>query len=169
MLPRNQLQEALSRTYVRAVAARAGVTCGDIGQDFGIDMYLSGIELRDQQYLDVGPQIDVQVKSGSRIEMRGTDLIYDLDVRAYNLLRDDVPRRPPCILVLVVLPEEERDWMSQTSESLVLRRCGYWMSLRGAGPTSAYTTIRITIPGQNLFTVAALETMLGRVKQGGMP
>jgi hypothetical protein len=40
MLPTNQRQEALSRAYVRAVAAQAGVICGELGQDFGIDMFL---------------------------------------------------------------------------------------------------------------------------------
>ena len=43
MLPRNQRQEALSRAYVRAVAARAGVLCTDTTQDFGIDLFFRAV------------------------------------------------------------------------------------------------------------------------------
>jgi hypothetical protein len=40
MVPQSQRQEALSRAYVRAIAAQAGVTCTDLVQDFGVDMIL---------------------------------------------------------------------------------------------------------------------------------
>src|SRR5207249_2729806 len=40
MIPTNQRQEALSRGYVQAVAARAGMICVSIDQDFGFDLIL---------------------------------------------------------------------------------------------------------------------------------
>jgi hypothetical protein len=55
MLPRNQRQEALSRAYVRAVAAQAGVICNDAGQDFGIDLFLRGVGTRNGEYCDTVP------------------------------------------------------------------------------------------------------------------
>lgn len=59
-LPQSHRQESLSRAYVRAIAAQAGVSCGDVFQDYGIDMYLRGIEEMDGEYRDAGPQIDLQ-------------------------------------------------------------------------------------------------------------
>ena len=44
MLPRSLRQEALSRAYVRAVAARAGVICGGVANDLGFDLLPFPIE-----------------------------------------------------------------------------------------------------------------------------
>src|SRR4051812_43790090 len=103
-LPKSHRQEALCRAYVRAVAAQAGVTCGDVGQDYGIDVYLRGIEEVNGEYRDTGPQLDLQLKSTTGAEVRAGEVIYDLEVRAYNLLRLETVFRP-CFLVLLVLPE----------------------------------------------------------------
>lgn len=134
MLPRNQRQEALSRTFVRVIAARAGVICGEIGQDFGFDMYLRGIVEENGEYTDSGPQLDLQLKSSTRAELRENEVVYPLEVRAYNLLRRIRPGRP-CYLVLLVLPEVESQWVTQSAEELAVRRCAYWLSLEGEPPT----------------------------------
>jgi hypothetical protein len=167
MLPRNQRQEALSRAYVRAVAARAGVTCVDATQDFGIDLFLRGVTAEDGRYTDTGPQLDIQLKSTTRAGLRGPEVIYDLDVRAYNLLHQAVVGSAPRILVLLVLPDDEAQWLTQTVEELSLRRCAYWRSLRGAEPTTAHTTVRVAIPHGNVFSVDAVRAMMDLLEQGG--
>src|SRR5262249_55141592 len=154
MLPRNHRQEALSRAYVRAVAAQAGVLCGSTEQDLGFDMILRAVEVHDQQYWDSGPQLDVQLKSTTRAEVRDSEVAYDLEVRSYNLLRRTT-RTQPCVLILLILPEDESLWLTQSTEELILRRVAYWMSLQGAEPT----TVRVTIPRTNVFTVEALRSL----------
>jgi len=166
MIPRSHRQEFLSRAYVRAVAAQAEVTCGDFGQDYGIDMYLRGIERDDHRYLDSGPQIDLQLKSTTTAEVRDQDILYDLDVRAYNLLRK-TPVQRPCLLVLLVLPEDESLWFAQSAEELVMRRCAYWHSLQGAAPTTNETTVRISIPRTQVFSPEAVRAMMKAA--GGTP
>jgi Domain of unknown function (DUF4365) len=91
---------------------------------------------------------------------------YDLEVRAYNILRQENVGRPR-ILVVLVLPENESEWMSQTEESLIIRRCAYWTSLRGAEPTTAHTTVRIMIPRTNVFSVQSLELLMDRAREEG--
>jgi hypothetical protein len=169
MLPRNQRQEALSRAYVRAVAARAGVICVDCTQDFGIDMFLRAVTIRNGGYFDTGPQLDLQLKSTTRAEVRDAQVIHDLEVRAYNVLRQAVVGLTPRILVLLVLPEDESQWTTQTVDELILRRCAYWLSLRGAEPTTAQTTIRITVPRMQVFSAEAIEVLMSRLQQGEMP
>jgi hypothetical protein len=169
MLPRNQRQEALSRAYVRAIAARAGVICVDSTQDFGIDMFLRAVTIRNGGYFDTGPQLDLQLKSTMRAEVRDGQVIHDLEVRAYNVLREPIVGLTPRILVLLVLPEDESQWTTQTVDELVLRRCAYWLSLRGAEPTTAHTTIRITLPRTQVFSAEAIEALMSRLKQGEMP
>ena len=159
MVPQSQRQEALSRAYVRAIAARAGVTCADLFQDFGADMILRDVAQQEHNFVEDGPQVDLQLKSTTRAEVRETEVRYDLDVRAYNWLRQQQVSQPR-VLVLMVLPEDEARWLSQSLEELVLRRCAYWLNLRGAGPTTNQRTIRIKLPRANVFSSAAVRRLL---------
>jgi hypothetical protein len=168
MLPRNQRQEALCRAYVRAVAAQAGVLCGGSELDFGFDMILRAVETHQHQYWDSGPQWDVQLKSTTRADVRDNAIGYDLEVRAYNLLRQE-PHGPPRLLILLVLPEEEAQWLTQSVEELVMRRCTYWMSLRHAEPTTNQATVRITISRTNLFSVEALHALMEEARSENEP
>lgn len=165
MLPQSHRQEAICRAYVRVVAAQAGVTCGELVQDYGVDMYLRGIERVEQIYLDTGPQIDLQLKSSTTAEVRAEGVFFDLDVRAYNLLRRRSAQRP-CLLVVLVLPEEESHWFDQSAEELTLRRCAYWCSLRGDAPTNNQSSIRIQIPLSQVFSPDAVRAMMN-VLSGG--
>ena len=165
MVPRNLRQEALSRAYVRAIAAQAGVICGDIMQDYGIDMFLRGLERQGQEYLDTGPQIDLQLKSTTRAEVREAKVVYDLDVRAYNMLRT-APGTRPRLLVLLVLPDDEAQWVSQSVEELILRKCAYWTSLHGAEPTTNQANVRIVIPAANVFSIEAVRAIMGALRGG---
>lgn len=165
MLPRNLRQEALCRAYVRAVAAQAGVICGGTENDLGFDLLLRSVEIHGQQLWDSGPQIDVQLKSTTRANIREDAVAYDLEVRAYNILRQVNVSRPR-ILVVLVLPDEEGEWLDQTEDALIVRRCAYWMSLRGSAPTTAQASIRIPIPRANVFSVQALQSLMDRARRG---
>jgi hypothetical protein len=52
---------------------------------------------------------------------------------------------------------------------LILRRCAFWASLRGAPPTDNQVTIRISIPVANVFTVEAVRALLQQLSEGGRP
>ena len=132
MLPTNQLMEALSRAYVRTIAARAGVICDDVLQDYGVDLFIREFAPVGKRYLDVGRQIDLQLKSTTRAALNDKSVLYDLDVPAYNLLRQLSP--VPRLLILVVLPEDPLLYLEQSEEQLLLRGCAYWLSLRGPRP-----------------------------------
>jgi hypothetical protein len=168
MVPQSQRQEALSRAYVRAVSARAGVTCTDLVQDFGADMVLRHVAQKEHRYVDDGRQLDLQLKSTTRAELDENEVSYDLDVRAYNWSRQHQVYRPR-ILVLLVLPEDEAQWLSQSLEELVLRRCAYWTALRGAEPTTKQRTIRVRLPRANVFSSAAVCQLLDEARTEGKP
>jgi hypothetical protein len=87
-----------------------------------------------------------------------------MEVKTYNDLReggDNCPR----FLVLLVLPDEEEHWLSQSPEQLILRRCAYWLSLAGAEATSAKKSVRVTIPGGNVFSVEAVRQLLTNLRE----
>jgi len=159
MLPRTQRQEDLSRAYVRAVAAQAGVVVCEPASDYGIDMSLRLVVVRDGRWRDVGPQLDLQLKSTARADVGPADLSYDLPVVHYNDLREADPPVPR-FLVVFVMPDDDARWMSQSSEELILRHCAYWLSLAGAPQTSSHSTVRVSIPLMNVFSPAAVQGMI---------
>jgi hypothetical protein len=168
MLPRNLRQEAMSRAYVRAVAARAGLICSDPGADFGIDLCLHTVEVRGRRWGPGPVQLDLQLKSTIRADLRGGQLHYDLEVKNYDDLRAPSAMCPR-LLIVVVLPEQEVDWLSQTAEELVLRRCAYCLWLGGAEATTATTTLRVRIPLAQVFSVAAVQEIVARLERGELP
>ena len=89
---------------------------------------------------------------------------YDLEVPMYELLRAEA--QIPCLLVVLVLPEDESLWLSQSVEELIVRRCAFWYSLRGASPTTATSKVRIHIPLTQVFSVDALRSFVHRAVRG---
>jgi hypothetical protein len=168
VMPRNARQEALCRAYVQAVAARAGVGYLAPGADFGTDLSLRGIEHEGNKYRDSSVQLDLQLKSTTRAGVTDSSVVYDLPVRNYDYLRA-LTSWNHRLLVVLVLPEREEDWMTQTVDELILRHAAFWYSLRGAGPTDATSSRRVTIPRTQLFGADALLAMLARVGEGGLP
>ena len=165
MLTRNHRQEALSRAYVQAIAARCGLACNFTrGFDYGIDLTLREIRRRNRRYVESGFQLDVQAKSTTNSVWTETHMLYDLDVKNYDDLRD-VEVGCPRILVLLVMPDDEFQWTSQTEESLLLRHCAYWFSLRGQGPTTNRRTVRLAVPRANLFSIEGVLRLMERVRK----
>jgi hypothetical protein len=167
MMTRGHRQEALCRAYVQAVAALAGVATSTPSPDYGIDLSLRSIEPKGEQRADAGVQLDLQLRSTTRTHRSDTEVKYDLDVRTYEFLR--AIRPIPRILVVLVLPEDEDQWLSQSLEELVVRHCAYWISLRGAVPTTASSSVRIALPRGQVFSVQAVQSLMSRLAQGELP
>jgi hypothetical protein len=167
-MTRNQRQEALSRAYVQVVAAQVGFSHTPRTTDYGIDLSLYAVARRENRYVETGIVLDVQVKSTARAAVESGALAYDLDVKPYDDLRDPAAHNPR-ILVLIILPADPADWLSQTEEGLTLRRCAYWQSLAGRGPTSRGRTVRLRIPRVNVFSPSALAGIFEHLRLGGEP
>lgn len=165
MLIRTHRQESLSRAYIQAIASRCGLNCSFRDFDYGIDVTVHLIQRRGNRYVETGFNLDIQAKSTFGATMTNTDVLYDMEVKTYNDLRDpDVGT--PRILVLLVQPEPETDWTGMTEDELMLRRCAYWLSLRGRAETTNTATIRVSIPRTNRFSIEALQGIMERVRNG---
>lgn len=164
MLTRNHRQEVMSRAYVQAIAGRCGLTCSLRDFDYGIDLTLHDIRRRGNRRIESGFKLDIQAKSTTTPSRTATEVVYDLDVKNYEDLRDPNVGCPR-ILVLLVLPEDETQWTDQTEDHLLLRHAAYWLSLRGLAPTTNQKTVRVLLPRANLFTVPALETLMAKVRR----
>jgi hypothetical protein len=167
VLTRNHRQEALCRAYVQAIAALAGVGTSVPLPDYGVDLSLRNIEQRGSRHFDGRLQLDLQLRSTTRAGLTATEVRYDVDVQTYAFLRALSPIC--CLLVVLVLPENEDDWLTQSPQELVLRHCAYWYSLRGEPERSATSSVRVVIPRSQVFSPQAIRNLFTRLSQGAEP
>jgi uncharacterized protein DUF4365 len=158
-------QEALSRAYIQAVAARCGMSSSTHDFDYGLDVTLHELTQQGQRVVPSGYRLDIQAKSTVNAEMDSESVRYDLKARNYGWLRE--PNVPvPRILVLLVLPKSEDAWTTQDEDAFVLRRCAYWTSLRCACAKSNETKIRVPLKRSDVFSVETLPGIMQRIRKG---
>jgi hypothetical protein len=155
----NDRKERFSLAYIGAVAAHAGylvVEARPIDKD-SIDGELVSDEGR-------RPRIEFQAKSTARHLLRAGELVFPLSIKNYDDLRRDVST--PRILIVVVLPSSDRDWLIHGEDELRVRHCGYWLSLAGWPATMNRRTVSVRIPRSQVFNTLQLREMMGRANRG---
>jgi hypothetical protein len=164
MTPKQQREE-LSKAYVAAVAARAGCKLSTWSQDSGCLDVSVGTATAFGDGL-AAPKLDLQLKASSK-PRPVTDGLLSWSLKRSHF--ENLRRRAqvPHILVTLVLPEDEDEWMAQSAHQLSMRRCAYWVHLLGEPPiptSQQSTTIRI--PESQLFSPAVLLALLERSGRG---
>lgn len=161
-MARPMQQEGFGDAFLLAVAGVAGCAVSyRRPDDDSIDWTLSC-------RLPRRPKLDIQMKTWTGDDGTGEAMRYPLKRKNYDdlVIADTLVSR---ILVLVTLPEDLGEWMSQSPEQLVLRRCGYWVSLFGRPPSDNETSVTVPVPRTNLLTPEVLQGMMRRISEGGSP
>lgn len=162
----NARKEQFSRAYVQAVAAVAGFAWSQPSvDDDSVDLTLSA---RGGGGTVKSPKLDLQLKCHALMTPAGPTFTYPVKIKNYDELRDDAVMVPR-VLVVVLVPDEVVDWLNHTETELALRRCGYWISLRGLAATPNTATVSLTINRDNGFSPHALTQIMHRVSRGGLP
>ncbi|MEC4813815.1 MAG: DUF4365 domain-containing protein [Scytonema sp. PMC 1069.18] len=47
-----------------------------------------------------------------------------------------------------------------------MKRCAYWVSIRGQPPTENQSTVTVYLPRQNIFSVEVLQALMQRIARG---
>jgi hypothetical protein len=170
--PQN-IESELSYAYLHAVAARAGVgckVCTRHDDNAGVDAELTGWGPFPnggyRKEVDIKVQLKATLKQPNVI---GDSLAYSLTgIPQYNDLRTDTVSTPR-ILVVLILPEDEKEWLELTQDALVLRKCAYWVSLRGAPPSSNDTSQTIYLPKNQKFDPDSLTQILSQISRNSIP
>ena len=155
----NFVQEQLSKAYLRAVVFQAGYNLSEpTVDDHGIDGTI-------RPYGPGRLPIDFQLKSTTAYEERGDSILYDLRVENYNslIVDDDLPR----VLVLFLMLEERAEWLSFSPEQLCLRKAAYWVSLKGGEESANSSSVRVTLPLKNEFSVEGILAMFEQLHGDG--
>lgn len=159
LLTRTDRQEALSRVYAKAVAARAGYATSVPDPD------RDGVDLRVHAGGAMRPALDLQLKATTSLgEPRDKHLPFPLKRRNYDLLIEET--QTPRLLVVLDLPKDENQWVTLTRTELVLRRCAYWLNLRGREETTNRSTVTVARPTANLFDVRSLRALMEQSRRG---
>lgn len=161
----NTQKEEFSYSYIQVISSAAGYAFQRTTTPLdraGIDLTITGLGVQGSMGF---PQLYVQVKCTSRDVLEEKRIRYPLKIKNYDELRNNY-QYPPLILVVVLVSDNVDDWLHQSEEELCLRRCGYWLSLRGAPATQNKGNVTVYLPRENLFTVNALKTLMQRIGNG---
>ena len=95
--------------------------------------------------------------------MRDDRLHFPLSIHDYDNLRTAMF---PFVLIVVLVPDDETQWLTQTNDELCLRHCGYWMSLAGRPAVSNTNSVTVHIPAANVFGSRGLTDLMDKVARG---
>jgi len=166
-LTNNDIESELSYAYLHAIASKIGASCSGANRledNNGIDAKLTawgpftgGGYL---QELDLKVQLKATVKAP--IINNGHISYFLRGVNRYNDLRSEVVATHR-ILVVLFLPSNPDEWINITENELVMKKCAYWVSLRGAKASINETGETIYIPQNQIFNPANLLNIFRRL------
>jgi len=172
-LTQQNVESELSYAYLHAVASRTNMACQVASRhadDAGIDASLTAwAPFPDGGYLT---EVDLNVQLKATIQPPaddGTSYSYFVrGVKRYDGLRQETVATPR-ILVVLFLPADAGQWLSHSEEELVLRRCAYWVSMRGAPPSDNETGATVNIPKSQTFAPDDLIGLVARLCRRDIP
>jgi len=172
-LSANNIESELSYAYLHAVAARASVAC-KIGSrhddNAGVDAELTGWGSFPAGGYREEVDIKVQLKATTRELVQRDGLIsYNLQgIARYDDLRSKAVSAPR-ILVVLFLPANSDEWLIHEDEALFLRKCAYWVSLRGAAPSSNKSAQTVYLPVKQRFDATGLTNLMTAISRDEIP
>ncbi len=110
------------------------------------------------------PRIEFQAKASSRDLLNNDDLVFPLPIKNYHDLRADtiIPR----ILIVLLMPEEEGDWLMHSEDALILKHCAYWYSLNNYPDTQNGHSVTVKIPRAQQLTSSELSRLMTLIEKG---
>jgi hypothetical protein len=61
------------------------------------------------------------------------------------------------------MPEDENLWLEHSVDWLKIKKCAYWISLKGKPATINTSTITITIPAANILNQHSLKDIMVKI------
>jgi len=166
-MPLQHKMEELSKVYISAIAAKAGVTINFVNRDYKVDGKFNQIIKFGNKFVESGISLDFQLKSTMSFENTKSSVKYDLDIDTYNYLVERNRHNnslSPCVLILLCLPDEQY-WISVTELSLMIRKCCYWAIING-NTSRNRSSVRIEISRNNIFSPTSLQKLLNEINEG---
>lgn len=132
----NDIESELSYAYLHAVASKIGASCVISNRhegNHGVDAKITAWGPFNNGGILEEIDIKIQLKA-TRLTPKITNNHFSYilkGINQYNDLRCEA-KAVPRLLVVMFLPDSPDEWLKISSEELILRKCAYWVSLRGA-------------------------------------
>jgi hypothetical protein len=97
------------------------------------------------------------------LRVSGGRISYSLDAKQYSKYIQQ--SNADFLLFLFVVPENVETWLEFTPQELILRKCCYWTSLKGAAPPVG-DNVTVYFPEKNIFNVEQLRKILAEISKG---
>ena len=168
MMTQNDIEEALSRAYVYAVASRAGVNIAGSFKDYGVDGTFRRIyTFPDKTRTETGFPLDFQLKASINCTVGETHIAYRMKAAAYNkLVWRRINGTAPIVLILMVLPRDLGEWIAHSEDQLLLRQCCYWYLVGTTSTDDA--SVALQIPRNQALNPEELNNLLNAVENGDL-
>lgn len=162
-----KIKEDLSICYLKSISTINGIALDEIRHDEdSTDVLLKKTVLIDEGRR-FNSQLRVQLKctsSTTQYSMGDCEVTYKLKVKNYNDLC--LHSTTPIILCLLVLPDNNNEWVSWSESELILRGKMFWFSLAGKKQSENKGTVSIKIPFENILNNSNIESLLIRTAKG---
>jgi Domain of unknown function (DUF4365) len=112
-----------------------------------------------EQFVPAGFPIEFQLKGTTTAKIVDANVIFDLDVRSFNLVATRHPRGIPLYLFLVCFGSDLDQWIGEEDEQLTLRASAYWW-MTSDNASRNVSSVRIKAPVANRLTSRAIADML---------
>ena len=160
MLTENKIKEEINLAYVAAIAAAKGFAI----EPTRIDNDSVDATICCDGYLVPGesilrsPEIKLQLKATLNANIINNHIHFALPIKNYNDLK--ARSATPRLLVVLCLPEQKDEWVTHSSEELILKKCAYYLNLYGFPESENETTVTVKIPLANVFSPDTLHDLM---------
>lgn len=159
--------ETLQIGYLHAVAAAAGCSLAQPFPDNGIDWHIS--HGAPSHAVDDEVTIKAQLKCTYQQAPHPPGPTFGFTLDNPHLVK--LARSPVAvhkILIVMLVPRTQEEWLRASHDRLELRHCCYWTNLAGH-PVTGRRRTTVRIPTTRIFDDRALREIMTRVGAGGKP
>lgn len=163
-------KEDLQISYISAICASASISFDLQRHDADSTDAIIKKELllpNNQRFVS---SLRIQLKcTSSQSQYTETEKIISYKLKAKNY--NDLCARctTPILLGLLVLPDDENEWVTWTEQDLIIRGRMYWAEFSGKSGTANTSTITVTINKKNIINQDTLLDILNRIAREEWP
>lgn len=165
-----QAKEDLQISYISALCAASGISYDTQRHDGDSTdgIIKKRITFHDGLFYDSAVRIQLKCTSSpSQYEDKGEYISYKLKVKNYNDLC--TPSTTPIILGLLILPEDENDWVKWSTEELLIKGCMYWADFSTQQKSENSETVSVRINKENIINQETLSEILEKIAKEEWP
>ena len=165
MLPLTNVKEELSISYINAIAAVCKFGFEVTRVDFdSIDATITSNGKLTAGSVFRSPELKLQLKATERLALnKEGKFVFPLKKKNYDDLRGNT--LTPRLLVVLNLPDVENQWLTHSINDLIIRKCAYWLNLKGLPDVANTESVTVYIPRSNVFSPDSLNEIMIKVSK----